>query len=315
VPKIRAASAAVALIMLVAALATACGDTESDPPSPVSSSTPASLTPSPGDDPSMLTPSASTPGTGYVALGDSYTAAPGVPVTDTSSGCLRSDHNYPALVAKALDTAYVDVSCSGASTTSLVGVQQTSTGAVPPQFDALDESTELVTIGIGGNDENLFADLMSCAQVSSPGAEGAPCRDAMSAGGSDRLLGKIATIRDRVTSAVLGIHDRAPAARVVLVGYPQLAPPSGTCGELPLARGDYEYVRSIGARLGEALAAAAHDADATYIDLVASSRGHDICAGTRAWVNGPTTDMKRAMAFHPFAAEQQAVAKLVLDAL
>src|SRR5688572_23797059 len=46
----------------------------------------------------------------YVALGDSYTAAPLVPDTDTTNGCLRSTNNYPALVAAALPgTELVDV--------------------------------------------------------------------------------------------------------------------------------------------------------------------------------------------------------------
>ena len=38
----------------------------------------------------------------YVALGDSFTAAPGIPETDGSDGCLRSSHNYPSLVAEQL---------------------------------------------------------------------------------------------------------------------------------------------------------------------------------------------------------------------
>jgi lysophospholipase L1-like esterase len=264
----------------------------------------------------VATPSTSASFASYVALGDSYTAAPGVPVTDTSTGCLRSNGNYPALVAKAVGASYVDVSCGGASTTSLVGTQQTSTGPVPPQFDALEESTELVTIGIGGNDLSLFNDLVStCVQVSRPDAPGSPCRDAMSAGGPDRLLKKIRVIEERVASAVTGIHDRAPVADVVLVGYPQLVPRTGTCAELPLAPGDYAYVRSIAVRLGRALATAAKQSRATYVDILAASRGHDMCAGEEAWVNGINTDLERAIAFHPFAAEQQAVAQLVLDSL
>ena len=38
----------------------------------------------------------------YVALGDSYTAAPFVPLTDVASGCYRSSNNYPRLLAAAL---------------------------------------------------------------------------------------------------------------------------------------------------------------------------------------------------------------------
>ena len=35
----------------------------------------------------------------YVALGDSYTAAPFVPLTDVADGCFRSSNNYPNLIA------------------------------------------------------------------------------------------------------------------------------------------------------------------------------------------------------------------------
>ena len=61
----------------------------------------------------------------YVALGDSFVAGPLIPTTDLASGCARSDHNYPSLVAKALDVkTFVDVSCSGATTSDLTGVQR-----------------------------------------------------------------------------------------------------------------------------------------------------------------------------------------------
>jgi hypothetical protein len=299
-------------------VASGCGDGDDPEASAAPGSPSSSVSAQPDPSPDSPLPAPSTTGTvaSYVALGDSYTAAPGVPVTDTSNGCLRSDGNYPALIAKALGVSYVDVSCGGASTTSLVGTQQTSTGPVPPQFDALEESTELVTLGIGGNDLSLFSDLVStCVQASRPDAAGSPCHDALIAGGQDRLVRKIRVIEGRVTSAVRGIHDRAPEAEVVVVGYPQLAPAKGTCAELPLAAGDYPYVRAIAARLGVALANAAREGDATYIDLLGPSRGHDICAGDEAWVNGIDSDLERAIAFHPFAVEQQAVAQLVLDAL
>ena len=49
--------------------------------------------------------------------------------------------------------------------------------------------------------------------------------------------------------------------------------------------------------------------------MAKASAGHDICAGADAWVNGINTDLTRAVAFHPFAEEQQAVADLILDEL
>jgi lysophospholipase L1-like esterase len=259
-----------------------------------------------------------TPFPTYVALGDSYTAAPGVPQTEQESGCLRSNGNYANLVAAGLKSTFVDVSCSGATTLSLVGAQRTGSHVYPPQFEALTADTSLVTLGIGGNDLKLFQTMVAtCAQLSYSDPEGAPCRDYMKAAGKEKdlLLEKIDRIRGRVAAAVKGVHDRAPQATVVLVGYPQPVPARGTCRILPLAEGDYAYVRSIVVRLDDALRAAAKKRKATYIDMVTASKGHDICAGPDAWVNGLNTDLMRALAFHPFAEEQQAVADLILARL
>src|ERR1051326_4231915 len=60
----------------------------------------------------------------YVALGDSYTAGPFIPVQqDDPVGCLRSDHNYPHLVAAILGFRLRDVSCSGATTQDMTSPQ------------------------------------------------------------------------------------------------------------------------------------------------------------------------------------------------
>jgi len=254
----------------------------------------------------------------YVALGDSYTAAPGVPQTEQKTGCFRSSGNYPALVARRLGSTVVDVSCSAATTRSLTGEQATGDHSQPPQFSALEADTSLVTLGIGGNDLDLFSTLIgTCGQLALADSAGSPCRDLMQSPGknSDLLVGKVARIGARVTTSVQAIHHRSPHARVILVGYPQPVPAKGTCPTLPLARGDYRYVRSIVGSLNDALRRAAARSKATYVDVQKASAGHDICAGADAWVNGSRTDLTRAIAFHPFAAEQQAVAELVLAQL
>jgi lysophospholipase L1-like esterase len=252
----------------------------------------------------------------YVALGDSYTAAPLVPETDVTNGCLRSTNNYPALVAHELTgTELVDVSCSGADSASMIGVQQTGDQAQPPQFDALTRRTDLVTLGIGGNDFNLFATLIgTCARLRDSDPKGAPCRDQFAAGGTDRLARELRQIRGHVGAVVAGIRDRAPKARVVVVGYPQIVPARGTCPRLlPLATGDYAYARRINEGLAKAVEAGARKADA-FVDTFDPGAGHDICSDD-PWINGRVTDPSRALAFHPFAQEQEAVAELVLDEL
>jgi lysophospholipase L1-like esterase len=249
----------------------------------------------------------------YVALGDSYSAAPGVPQTDLTTGCARSDHNYPALLGASLHSSLVDVSCSGATTSDLVRPQQAGRGPVPPQLDALTPETTLVTLGIGGNDQQFFQSLVgSCIQIGLSQPGGAPCRQQMRSGsGEDLLAAKIHVIQRRVTAALRAVEQRSPRATVALVGYPQPVPAHGTCSILPLAAGDYTYVRSLSVRLNAALRAAADRAGARFVDVMRASRGHDICAGADAWVNGSQTDLSRAIAFHPFAVEQQAVARLV----
>ena len=276
--------------------------------------------------PSAPTPSASTADTGtadakyplYVALGDSYTAAPLVPDTDISNGCLRSTNNYPALVAAGLPgTKLVDVSCSSAASTSLVGVQRTNDGGVvPPQFDALTEDTDLVTVGIGGNDDKLFATLIGdCSQLRASDPSGSPCKDRLTAGGTDRLKADLRQIRTHITAIVKGIHDRAPKARVLVVGYPQILPARGTCPALlPLATGDVAYARTINEGLVAAQEQGAKAAGGEFVDLYPATAGHDICADD-PWINGRYTDAKRALAFHPFEAEQKKAAELVLATL
>ncbi len=251
----------------------------------------------------------------YVAMGDSYTAAPLVPATDTSNGCLRSTGNYPSLVAAALPgTKLTDVSCSGADSSSMAGAQRAGNAQQAPQLDVLGRRTALVTLGIGGNDANLFGTLVgTCSQLSQGDPTGSPCRDRLTAGGADTVGAALRAIRANVREVVADIRDRAPRAEVVVVGYPQIVPGSGTCPELPLAAGDYPFGRQVNRGLADAVQQGASGADA-YIDVFAASAGHDICAKD-PWINGIQTDPSRALAFHPFAAEQRAVADLVLDAI
>src|SRR3954447_4121541 len=90
----------------------------------------------------------------YIALGDSFTAGPLIPHRHgTPIACLRSDHNYPALVARLLEpAAFTDVSCSAATTEDMTRAQPVLFGHNIPQLDAVTRDSTLVTIGIGGND-------------------------------------------------------------------------------------------------------------------------------------------------------------------
>lgn len=254
----------------------------------------------------------STPYDRYVAIGDSYTAAPLVPPTDTSTVCLRSGRNYPALVTEALPgTRLVDVSCSGATTLNVTTPQESQSGAVPPQLRAVTPGTDLVTIGLGGNDEALFATMIvRCSRLAEQEPQGTPCTDEL----RDGVAGTLERTRANLVEVVTKVRRRAPDARVLLVGYPQIVPESGGCADLPLAAGDSPFVRTVNERLTRAVAEAAKAADAEYVDVWTASAGHDIC-GDEPWINGRVTKVTQALAYHPLAVGQEAVADLVLDVL
>ncbi|MDN4173338.1 SGNH/GDSL hydrolase family protein [Nocardioides sp. SOB77] len=268
------------------------------------------------DGPSPL----ATPGPGryptYVAIGDSFTAAPlAGPTADEQ--CLRSAQNYPAQVAEALGAELTDVSCTGADTAALVGSQRVlQGGVVPPQLQALGPDTRLVTVGIGGNDFGIYSTLTgTCVRAASEDLDGAPCRAALGAEGVATLKENIRTVGDRLVAVVEGVRQRAPRADVVVVGYPEIVPADGTCPELlPLAEGDYPFAAAMGRLLARVQERAAERADVPYVDTYAASDGHDVCSED-PWINGRVTSAATALAYHPLKVEQEAVAGLVLEKL
>ena len=248
----------------------------------------------------------------YVALGDSYSSAPLVPVTDVAQGCFRSSANYPSLVAEALGATLDDRSCGGARTED---VTRSQLAGVPPQARALRPGTQLVTVGLGGNDGGVFSTLVNrCSALARQDPDGNPCETAMTSGGRDRLLSTLQDTQRRLTAVLREVERRSPDARVLAVGYPQIVAAGSPCPELPLAAGDYPWAERVNRALADAVAGAAKAAGATYVDVWDASRGHDVCAD-EPWINGSVTDQSAAAAYHPFAVEQRAVADLVLDAV
>ncbi len=216
-------------------------------------------------------------------MGDSYTAAHGVPGTNWLDGCLQSDRNYPNLVADTLpDAELIDVSCSGAATHHMWDVRDYGTIEHPPQLDALTKDTDLVTISIGYNDFRLFATLFGrCAELAKKDPEGSPCQDRLiRPTGYDYLAKRVVIIGKRLKKALRDIRERAPEARILVVSYPHLLPETGYCrGRVPLAKGDYPYVRGINEQMSDAQREAAESIEGgEYVDVTAASVGHDVCS-------------------------------------
>jgi lysophospholipase L1-like esterase len=255
----------------------------------------------------------------YVALGDSYTSGPLIPdQTGSPAGCLRSNHNYPSLVAAGAGAAtFTDVSCQGADTTDMTHAQSVPLGTNPPQDNALSSSTTLVTLGIGGNDINFINIVINCTTLSFTDPFGHPCKDHYTSGGTDKLRQAIAATAPKVAADLQGIHADAPGARVFLAGYPVILPDSGNgCWPaVPIAFGDVPYLRGVEKALNSMLATVAAANNATYVDTYTASIGHDVCQrpGVK-WVEGliPTSP---AAPFHPNALGERGMARQVLAAV
>jgi lysophospholipase L1-like esterase len=250
----------------------------------------------------------------YVNLGDSFSAGAGVQPTVPGShpNCSRSERNFAHVVAANRGYALTDVSCGGAKTEDFYRAQYPG---LAPQLDALAESTDLVTMTIGGNNNNTFAMAMArCigAAVARLGAWN-PCQEQY----GDSLADEVRTqTYPALLQALRDVHARAPHAEVAIVGYPWLLPPSGSCvPQMPLAAGDVPYLYSLQATLNDAVARAAADTGTLFVDMAQSSVGRDGCQSPeQRWIE-PMIGALQPVPVHPNAAGEQAMADAVLAAV
>ena len=251
----------------------------------------------------------------HVALGDSYTAGPLIPLpTGNPPGCARSSSNYPHVTAATLGLALTDVSCSGARTDHLLGPQTVAGGVNPPQLDAVTPSAAVVTVGIGGNDIGFAGIVQACA---APVPFGTPCQNRYVTPAGDEISRRIAAAAPKVTAVLAEARRRAPSARVFALGYPAILPDSGPgCWPvMPVTDGDTSYLRAKHKELNAMIAASAAAAGATYVDAYTPSVGHDACqlVGVR-WVE-PAVPTTPAAPVHPNALGMKGMASALAPAI
>lgn len=253
----------------------------------------------------------------YVALGDSYTAAPlsSVPAgtpggsyyydgDDNPYTCGQSDTNYPRQIARWLGLctttydvpnaglepthpAFVDISCGGAKTTDMWTSQTISYGGSNPRqldaFEGIDrEAVELVTIGIGGNDVGFGRLQTECVEKpNTPG--GSPCSENPEL--VMEIQSAIGELSGRLTALVAEVHRLAPNADILLFGYPALLPeepvlsglPEGCWPYIPILPKDVTYLRNVEKALNDTIRNASAGAFTHYVDWYKASIGHDMC--------------------------------------
>lgn len=250
----------------------------------------------------------------YVALGDSYSAASGVLPPDPTAPpeCLRSILNYPHVIAGSTGAQLTDVTCGAAETKDFFEPQYSG---VAPQLDAVKSDTQLVTMTIGGNDSNVFIEtVLACGSlgVLSLG-QGSPCKDTYGSSFEDTIRN---TTYPSLVRALQAVRAKAPDARVAILGYPWIMPPTGGCfDKMPIASGDVPYVRGIQATLNDAVRRAAAATGATYVNLNTVSEGHDACQplGVR-WIE-PALQGTNAVIVHPNALGEHEMAIQTMTAL
>jgi lysophospholipase L1-like esterase len=254
------------------------------------------------------------------ALGDSYTAGEMLPLDLAAQplGCLRSTRSYPVLVARALhDTqGLADAACSGAGWSAMTTAEHTSTKDNPPQLSALRSDTRLVMLTLGGDDLGFMNTLKLCMKLSWTKPWGSPCQQHFTADGTDQLAALVAAEGPRVTTALRQIHAKAPSAKVILIGYPDMFPQRGSCWPVvPITTGDVAYLRGIEVKLNAALRDSAQATGTTFLDTYTPSIGHDFCAdGGVRYVEGLVPG-SLTVPFHLNARGHSAVATLILAAL
>ncbi len=256
--------------------------------------------------------------TRYVSMGDSYvagalTAAP----TDAPWSCFQTQGNYPHLLAPVLEVdEHVDVSCSSAKTDDVFAPQQLddTMSTAPPQLDAVNADTSVVSLGLGGNDIRIREAMEHCF---SPSPGGSPCRDHFVTGGVDELADRVTATGPKIDRVLDAIRSRAPRAEVFVVGYPSIFDETGRgCWPVvPLTSPDTAYLRDTIKRLNAMLAAQARANGATYVDTHTPGIGRDMCQlpGTK-WIEG-VVPTEPASPLHPNARGERGMADALLASM
>ncbi|GAA2217551.1 SGNH/GDSL hydrolase family protein [Streptomyces nogalater] len=224
------------------------------------------------------------PAGGYVALGDSYSSGVGAgDYLASGKECKRSSRAYPVLWAEAHAPAtFSFAACNGAGTEEVL----------TEQLGHLSPRTGLVTLTVGGHDSG-FAGVMALCAIGGSGR----CHTAVDRA-RDTMDGSLTERLDRLYTA---IRNRAPAARVVVLGYPHLYHLKGACA-LGLQDGERATLNDAVDHLNEVLAGRAAAHGFTFADVTAAFAGHEICS-SRPWLHSVDI-LAITESYHPTAPGQ-----------
>jgi len=247
-------------------------------------------------------------GARYVAMGSSYAAGTGIGgiKPGTPQRCGRSPKSYSSLVAERLKLDLVDASCGGATTAHILGPWS----ELPPQIEAVDKDTRLVTVTIGGNDLGYVMNLYggSCTpEVAKAAGRTCPGLKPPSAQAYARVESNLRLIAQEV-------RKRAPRARLVFVQYVQIVP-TAPCEALGLSPEGMLLNREIGERLAMITSRAAAAEGADVLQSQDLSRNHTLCDAQPWSVGLKPTGPDGPASWHPNAGGHAALADALVKLL
>lgn len=215
-------------------------------------------------------PAVAAPKVDYVALGDSFSAGTGAitALTDyDGTPCLRSAHAYPHRIAAARGWNLNFQACQGATTADVMA-----------QLGALSADTDVVTIGVGGNDTGFAPVLLAC---STPGTT-TDCLKAVTAS----QAAMVTTLPASLTKVYAAVRKAAPRAQIIAVGYPQLFSGTDCSPATDYTRTEQTLLNAATNVLNASIATTAARSGVRFVNPTSTFKGHAWCA-KEPWINGP----------------------------
>lgn len=158
------------------------------------------------------------------------------------------------------------------------------------QLGPLSAATDLVSVTIGGNDAG-FADVMTTCVLQSE----ATCINRV----NQAKAYVDSTLPGKLDSVYTAIRNKAPAARVVVLGYPRFYKLGGNCVAC-LSESERSAINGASDYLNAAVAKRAADHGYTFASVVPPFTGHEICSGS-AWLHSVNW-LNIGESYHPTAA-------------
>jgi hypothetical protein len=261
----------------------------------------------------------------YAALGDSYSSGEGVfPYFDAEdgllSGCHRSTRAYSTFIRvpgnatpiSQREFAEFDFpACSGAVVNNVTASGEGQNGE-PPQLAAeneIDDSRDLITLTIGGNDAQ-FARILALCLVHDACNEIRPFSPFSSIELGDFFQLLLPFVRVDLLDLYAEIKGAASNAVILVMDYPILV--SGQecrdaqvpfSGSAKLSSSEQQWMRGANLQLNNLVAEVAASSGLHFAPVAANFEGHEVCGDLDSWING-LIPLNPKASFHPTARGQ-----------